>query len=260
MRAGRTPSRPSSPYGHGDGDRVRHGLPQGRRQVVALAGVVRDVDRPHPARLVAEPVVPVVDEVPAQDRRGPGEPALAEVERAEAEGAAGAGPRCPQGRDGESGAGHGGRGEAAVHALESRASGHALRARDGGRLAQVGQLLLHLADLVRNRLRVGQPSVPDPSTRHVADRGQDRGHRAGGQQRAPVPATARRDRVEQPLGEVRRDQGSGAHREARERVSRLVVTRPGPRLDGVRLLPGDLGADRRGVRRDGEHRQVDLHG
>ena len=49
-------------------ERVGDRLPQRGRQVVALARVVHDVNRPHVAALVHEPVVPVVDEIPSQDR------------------------------------------------------------------------------------------------------------------------------------------------------------------------------------------------
>ena len=48
------------------------------------------------------------------------------------------------------------------------------------RPSHVGQLLLHLADLRRHRLRVREPAVPQPPAYDVADRGQ---HRRGGAER-----------------------------------------------------------------------------
>ena len=83
---------------------------------------------------------------------------------------------------------------------------------------------------------------------------------------APAVSSARpyfprpgRDRVQEPSRQVRRDQAAGAHREARERVRRLVVPGPGPRGHRVGPLPHDLRGDGGGVRRDGEDREVDLH-
>ena len=64
---GRKPSRAEHARGHEGAERVGHRLPQRGREVVALARVVHDVDGPQPAALVHEPVVPVVDEVPAED-------------------------------------------------------------------------------------------------------------------------------------------------------------------------------------------------
>ena len=64
---------------HERAERVGHRLAQRGRQVVALARVVHDVDGPHVAALVHEPVVPVVDEVPADDGGGQRDRAGAEV-------------------------------------------------------------------------------------------------------------------------------------------------------------------------------------
>ena len=64
---------------HEGAEHVGHRLTQRGREVVALARVVHDVDRPHVAALVHEPVVPVVDEVPPERRRGQGDRSGAEV-------------------------------------------------------------------------------------------------------------------------------------------------------------------------------------
>ena len=58
---------------------------------------MHDVDRPHAPHLVHEAVVPVVDEVPAGDGRGPRERAVAEVARRAVPHLAGAAPRQRRG-------------------------------------------------------------------------------------------------------------------------------------------------------------------
>ena len=63
--------------------------------------------------------------------------------------------------------------------------------RHGRGLAQPGQLLLDLAHLVGDGLRVGQPAVADPAADDVAD-GREHGRGgAGGEQGAAVAPTAR---------------------------------------------------------------------
>ena len=79
MSAGRTPTQAQQPVRHERAERVGDRLPQRGREVVALARVVHDVDRPHVPALVHEPVVPVVDEVPAEDRGAERERSVAEV-------------------------------------------------------------------------------------------------------------------------------------------------------------------------------------
>ena len=65
--AGRDAEEAERAVGDGGGEGVGHRLAERGRQVVALARVVHDVHGPHVPALVAEPVVPVVDEVPAED-------------------------------------------------------------------------------------------------------------------------------------------------------------------------------------------------
>ena len=73
MSAGRIPKNAQDAVRDERAERVGDGLAQRGREVVALAGVVHHVDRPHVAAGVHEAMVPVVDEIPTQDRgRGRG--------------------------------------------------------------------------------------------------------------------------------------------------------------------------------------------
>ena len=182
----------------------------------------------------------------------------AEVEPAAAEERLGRGPRRPDRRDGERGARDRGHGETAVD-LPGQGRGRPLLRRHRGRLAQPGELLLDLADVVGNGLRVRQPAVAHPPAYDVTDgREQGRGG-AGGEQRPAVLPPAGSDRVEHLPGEVRRDEAPGAHGQARQGVGGLVVAGPRARRDGVGPLPGVLRADRGEVRRDRQDGQIDLH-
>ena len=63
--------------------------------------------------------------------------------------------------------------------------------RHRGRLTQPGELLLDLADMVGNGLRVRQPAVPHSPAYDVTDRREQGRGRAGGEQRPAVLAAAR---------------------------------------------------------------------
>ena len=60
-------------------ERLTDRLTERGGEVVVLTRVVHDVDRPHPSALVLETMVPVVEEVPSDDRGRPGEHAGAEI-------------------------------------------------------------------------------------------------------------------------------------------------------------------------------------
>ena len=152
-----------------------------------------------------------------------------------------------------------GHGETAVEP-PGQGRGRPLVRRHRGCLTQPGELLLHLADVVGDGLRVRQPAVADPSAYDVTDGREQGSGGAGGEQRPAVLPPAGSDRVEHLPGEVRRDEAPGAHGQARQRVGGLVVAGARAGRDRVGSLPGVLRTDRGEVRRDRQDGQIDLHG
>ena len=185
-----------------------------------LAGVVDDVHRPHPAALVGDPVVPVVDDVPAEDRdRRAG---------AGAEIASGPGEQRPCRSSGQPTSSRpcqrrpdGGHGRRTVYSLPERGLLPSRAGRTGPDAAGGSR--------PRDRRPRDGPGLGErtvgPAAQHVAHRRGRRERDRGTEQALAVPADRGGHRVEQPLGDVRGDQAAEAHRQAGHRVGELVVGR-----------------------------------
>ena len=195
------------PVGHEHAEHIGHRLTQRGGEVVVLARVVHDMDRPEPAALVLDAMVPVVDEVPQDERAGGGRDAGAEVAGASAAfpQAAGGGARGP-GR---------GRGD---HAGS-----------DGGDTRR-------WADPLRPS---GQAVVGGSAGEHVGGRGECGGADGGADQGGAVPAATGlhgSERLREREGGI---EAGGSHDQTGDRVATLVAH--------DRVLAGLLALRRRGM-------------
>ena len=228
--------------------RPRHafgdGLPQGGGEVVVLTAVMHHVHRPQPAALVGEPVVPVIDEVPAEQRQKACRPTGPEVASAERKETFPARLRRPRRGSSECGRPDG---SDRCHAGHRGIRGQ--RRRWCARAVSRG-----LGDDARR----GQSAVCRAPAHDVRRGRRDAGSDGGADQRLPPPADARCQGVEHALGNVRRNEAAQAHREAGDGVGQFVIPSAwGALRGGMPSQPDIFGTHRADVGRDREDCQVE---
>ena len=246
MSAGRMPDPSQQAVRHPDAEHVGHGLPERRRQVVALARVVHDVDGPHAPDLVHHPVVPVVDEVPADDGGGPGQGpsaavvALPPLPHPERVGAA----RQPGGGGQQARSD----GQRTGHATDLPRPAARVLPAAAGDVGVVDDAVAGVVGLVG--LMAGQP---------VGERGDGRRPHGGPDEQPPEPSLAGHHVLHQEVGGQRHDQRGHAHGEARGGVILRVVRRRRPGLRGAALQVAALRLHRPEVEGDGDDGGVGSH-
>ena len=235
------------PVGQVHAEHVGHRLPQRGGEVVALARVVHDVVRPQRAHLVHEPVVPVVDEVPADDgehgrHRSPAEVvALALLPHALGLGAARRPTPTPPPRPAPMATGP-------VTRRTFRASRRTSRPRPCG---------MSWSSTTRSRGSTGSSSSWPAST--VGDRGDRRRAHRHADEHVAGSGLARHHAAHERTGGERHQQRRHAHGEARDGVVLRVVGGAGSDLVGAPLEVAALRLHRPEVEGDGDDGEVGGH-